>query len=146
MKICQETLYLFRIGQRFRAIYMTTKNSLVLPATWKNHKSSAFGWNGIMLLGYARRYTNYANAPQCYVMRKLPILFLPVYITPFQNCVVCHAAIFMFMFAEFAGPLSILYVSLYNAMCTMLTWSAGIVIVLFRRWLWLCDGWWTVNL
>ena len=119
MKICQETLYLFRIGQKFRAIYMTTKNFLVLPATLNSHKISAFGWNGIILLGYARRYKHYANAPQCYVMRTLPILFLSVYITPFQNCVVWHAAVFMFMFAEFAGPLNILHVSLYSAMCTM---------------------------
>ena len=72
-----------------------------------------------MLLGYARRYKYYANAPRCYVIRTLRILFLPIYITPFQNCLVGHAAIFMFMFAEFVGPLNVLCVSLYSALCTM---------------------------
>jgi uncharacterized membrane protein YgdD (TMEM256/DUF423 family) len=119
MKICQEILNLFRIGQNYPAIYMTTKKILVFPATLNNHKSSAFGWNSIMLLGYARRYKHYANAPRCHVMHTLPIMFLPVYITPFQNCLLWHAAVFVFMFAEFAGPLNILYVSLYSALCTM---------------------------
>jgi len=82
-----------------------------------------------MLLGYARRYKHYANAPQCCVM--------PVYITPFQNCLVWHAVIFVFMFAKFAGPLNILYVSLYSAMCTMSLPVHIVVIVLFR----LCDSW-----
>jgi len=60
---------------------MTTKNVLVLPATLNNHKSSAFGWNGIMLLGYARRYKHYGNAPQCCVMHTLFIFFC-LYILP----------------------------------------------------------------
>ena len=118
MKICQETLNLFRIGQKYRAIYMTIEKVLVLRATLNKHKSSAFGWNGIMLLGYARRFRHYANAPRCYVMRTSPFLFMPVFITTLQNCVLLHAAIFMFKCTEFAGTLNILYLSLYSALCT----------------------------
>jgi hypothetical protein len=122
IKICQENLNLFRIGQKYRAIYMTIKKVLVLPATLNSHKSSAFGWNGtsIMLLGYAGRYKHYGNAPRCYVMRKLFIyIFLPVYVTTFQNCVLLHATISMFKSTEFAGPLNTLYVSRYSALCTI---------------------------
>ena len=43
MKICQDILDLFRIGQKYRAIYMTTKKVLVLLATLNKHKSSTFG-------------------------------------------------------------------------------------------------------
>jgi hypothetical protein len=118
MKICQETLNLFKIGWKYRAIYMRTKKVLVLPATLNKHKSSAFGWNSIMLLGYARRFKHYANPPRCYVMPTLNILFMPVYITTLQNCVLLHAAIVMFKCTEFAGPLNILYVSLYSALCS----------------------------
>jgi hypothetical protein len=50
------------------------KHILLLLATLAVHKSALFDCNGIRLVGEPRRHKHYANAPQCYVKRSLPIL------------------------------------------------------------------------
>jgi hypothetical protein len=47
---------------------------LLLPAILRRHKGALFEWNGIRLLGQPRRYKNYANAPQQYVIHFLSSL------------------------------------------------------------------------
>jgi len=42
-------------------------------ATLNRLKSVLFERNGIKLLGYPRRYKHYANAPQYYFVRTLPV-------------------------------------------------------------------------
>ena len=65
MKICRRNRNLFKIGQKLRpkerAFYCCRRRPIAI-----------FERNGIRLLGQPRRYTGYANKPQCCVM---PIVF-----------------------------------------------------------------------
>ena len=49
---------------------------LFFPATVNRHVNALFDWNWFWPLGYPWRYKHYANAPHCYVLRSLLILFL----------------------------------------------------------------------
>ena len=63
IEICPEFGNLIEIGQKCRDTFAwTPKYVLLLPATLTCLKIILFEWNGIMLLGKARRYTHYASA------------------------------------------------------------------------------------
>jgi hypothetical protein len=70
MKICRQNPYLAQIGHfSWRPKYV-----LLVLAKFNQHKSALFEWNGITLQGQPKRYKHFANAPQCYVTRTLPVL------------------------------------------------------------------------
>lgn len=56
-----------------------------------NHNESAFlEWNGIRLVGQPRRCKRYSNASQCYIVRKLPMLFVTTYaFKPYYESFLC---------------------------------------------------------
>jgi hypothetical protein len=68
---------LFEIPQKFRELHMKTHVTYIVAGETKSpFKKVTFDWNGIRLLGHQKMYNKYrANAPQCYVICKLPILF-----------------------------------------------------------------------
>ena len=72
---CRGPPNLVKIGPNYRALYMKTCVSFIVPAILNSHKSALFEWNGFRLLGDPRKYKYYANAARCYVLRVWPILF-----------------------------------------------------------------------
>ena len=48
----------------------------LLPATLNHHESVFLEWNGVRLAGQPRKCKRYSNAPHCYVVHKLPMLFV----------------------------------------------------------------------
>jgi hypothetical protein len=61
----------------------------------KLHKSAISEWNSITLLGLPTRYKLYANAPQCYIMRVLPVLFSSVHNVIYRAPVCVSRALFL---------------------------------------------------
>jgi hypothetical protein len=59
------------------------KHILLFLVTLNWHTSAPVEWNGIRLLGWLSRYKHYANAPQYYVTRTLPIFFIQWYTLPY---------------------------------------------------------------
>ena len=91
MKICWENSYLVKIGQKYRALYLKIWVRSVVVGDLNHHKSAFCEWNGIRWLRELRRYKDYTNAPQCFVVRILPIL-LNRYAGHIRNCLACGDA------------------------------------------------------
>jgi hypothetical protein len=89
--ICRETLNLVKIGQKYRALTRGPKYVLLLPATYIHHKTFLCNTQYFLCCWkwhVAQQYTQnallsshcndgYANAPQYYVMRTLPVFLFP---------------------------------------------------------------------
>jgi hypothetical protein len=65
-----------KLGKNVGHCTWRPKYVLLLPVILYRHKSAAFEWNGVTLVEWPRMYNSYANAPQYYVIRIVPILFV----------------------------------------------------------------------
>jgi hypothetical protein len=67
IKICLHNPDLVKIGQKYRALHMKTHVYFLATGDITRHKIGLFEWYGIRLLGWPRRYKQYANASQFYL-------------------------------------------------------------------------------